>query len=78
MGKIDRIRRIENVSGLLLNAYRKYDHDDPQLKVAQNEILTAFRVELQSAGKSRTTINDYLSCAVVKALDSYEKELKRR
>jgi len=76
MGKIARQRRIENLSGVLLNLYRKYDKDDPVLKDKQTEIIIAFKIELQSEGKSRTTINDYLSCAVVKALNDFDKELK--
>lgn len=78
MGKIARQRKIENISGLLLNLYRQYGHENPELKDKQADILIAFKRELQAEGKSRTTINDYLSCAVVKALDSYEKELKHK
>jgi len=78
MGKIARQRSIENLSGLLLNLYRQHEPNDPELSVKQNEILAAYKVQLQSEGKSRTTINDYLSCAVVKALNEYDKELKKR
>ena len=78
MGKIARQRYIDNLSALLLNCYRQYDPDDPKLLEAQNEILAAFRVELQAQGKSRCTINDYMSCSVVRALENYKKELAKK
>lgn len=78
MGKVARQRFIENLSGALLNLYRQYDPESPELKAKQNEVITAYRAELMAQGKSRTTINDYLSCAVVRALDNYDKELKQK
>lgn len=78
MGKIARQRYIENLSAALLNCYRQYEPEDPKCLEAQNTILDGFRLELQAQGKSRCTINDYMSCAVVRALDNYKKELKHR
>ena len=76
MGKVARTRAIENISAALLNVYRMHQPEDPELLEKQHEILSAFKAQFQADGKSRTTINDYLSCGVVKALETYKKELK--
>jgi len=76
MGKVARARMIEAISKNLLNVYRNHKPEDPELAKNQNEVLSAFKAELQAQGKSRTTINDYLSCGMVRALETYKKELK--
>lgn len=76
MGKIQRARYIEKISSMLLVVYRAHEKGSPEMIAAQTEILTAFKTELQKIGLSRTSINDYLSCGLVRALDTYEKELK--
>lgn len=74
MGRVQRERYIEKISSMLLLVYRKYEKDSAEWKEAQNQILTAYRAELQSIGLSRTSIQDYLKCGLVRALDQHRRE----